>query len=177
MALAGCAQAPKKVSQSDITMLAREIKNLGPEVDPNEADRAANIAYAYSLQLREEYNVTDTPIIHNAKVNNGWRDRGICVHWAEDIEKRLNEEGFETLQIHRAIADGRLARIDHSTAIISLRGDALDAGIVLDPWRFGGALFWAPTLQDDRYFWEPRMEVLERKYREKLGSQSGSFAN
>ena len=161
--LAACGPVPRDVTQNDIDMLAVEIKGMGADVDPDEAARAAEIAYTYSLQLAEEYNVTDNPIIHNTKVNNGWRERGICVHWAEDIEARLNQEGFETLQIHRAIAEGSELRIDHSTAIISQKGDSLEEGVVLDPWRYGGLLFWSPTLADERYFWEPRLTVLSRK--------------
>ena len=171
--LAACGPTPRDVTQNDIDMLAIEIKGLGSDVDPEEAERAAQIAYTYSLQLADEYNVTDNPIIHNAKVNNGLRPRGICVHWAEDIEKRLDAEGFETLEIHRAIAEGSEFRIDHSTAVISRRGDAFDEGVILDPWRYGGLLFWSPTLEDTRYFWEPQMKVLERKYQRRLESEQG----
>jgi hypothetical protein len=174
--LANCAQAPKEVSPSDIDALAAQLKALGADVDPAEADRAARIAFTYSLQLREEYNVTDGPIIHNAKVNNGLRERGICVHWAEDIEARLKAENFRTLQLHRAISEGSAYRIDHSTAIISKRGDGLEQGVVLDPWRYGGLLFWAPTLEDERYTWEPRLDVLERKYRARIEKEKRSAA-
>lgn len=166
--LTACSHAPRDVSKNDIDLLARELQALGTQVDPDEAERAAFIAYTYSLQLAEEYNVTDNPIIHNAKVNNGWRDRGLCVHWAEDIEKRLNAEGFETLEMHRAIAEGSELRIDHSTAIISARGEGMNDGVVLDPWRTGGLLYWSPTLEDERYFWEPQRRVLERKSQAKI---------
>lgn len=161
--LSACGQAPKTVSQNDIDLLSVGIADLGPSVDRAEAARAAEIAYRYPLQLAEEYNVTDSPIVHNIKVNNGWRERGICVHWAEDMEARLNAEGFQTLQIHRAIAEGNEFRIDHSTAIISAKGADFDEGIVLDPWRFSGRLYWAPTLNDEKYYWEPRLTVLARK--------------
>ncbi|MFC3119016.1 hypothetical protein ACFOHS_15610 [Jhaorihella thermophila] len=57
--------------------MAREIRALGPDVSAEEASRAAQIAYTYSLQLKKEYNVTDPPIIHNAKVINGFRERGL----------------------------------------------------------------------------------------------------
>jgi hypothetical protein len=161
--LAACAPVPPEVSQNDIDLLAAEINNLGAGVSAEEAARAAQIAYTYPLQLAQEYNVTDSPIVHNIKVNNGWRERGICVHWAEDLEARLKTEGFETLVVHRAIAEGNEFRIDHSTAIISARGEAFDEGIVLDPWRFSGLLYWAPTTEDEKYFWEPRLTVLSRK--------------
>ena len=161
--VSACGPAPRTVTQSDIDLLSDGIAGLGPEVSPEEAARAAEIAYRYPLQLAQDYNVTDGPIVHNIKVNNGWRERGVCVHWAEDMEARLKAENFQTLQIHRAIAEGSEVRIDHSTAIISQKGDDLDEGIVLDPWRFGGLLYWAPTLDDSKYFWEPRLTVLARK--------------
>lgn len=168
LALAACATVPDQIEPSKIALLSQEIRALDASVDPEEADRAAYLAYTYALQLREQYNVTTTPILHNAKVNNGLRERGICVHWAEDIEARLNAEGFKTLRVHRAIAEGSELRIDHSTAIISARGEGMNDGIVLDGWRKGGYLFWSPTLEDTRYFWEPRQLVLERKYRRSL---------
>lgn len=177
LVLTACAQAPQQATPDDVTRLSQEIATLGPRVDPVEAEQAANLAYAYSLQLREDYNVTAGPIIHNAQVNNGLRDRGLCVHWAEDLEARMNEEGFKTLQIHRAIAEGNEMRIDHSTAIISARGNGMNEGIVLDPWRFGGHLYWAPTLEDSKYFWEPQLEVLERKYQRRLAEEADLFAN
>ncbi len=172
--VSGCTGKPE-VDQRDIYGLAQELQQLGPEVDPKEAERAARIAYDYALQLREEYQVTDSPLVHNAKVNNGFRDRGLCWHWAEDIERRLNQEQFRTLQMHRAISDPENPfRIDHSTAIISKRGDDMYDGVVLDGWRNGGALYWAPTREDTRYNWAPRIEVLRNK-EQKLLKQRASL--
>ncbi|TMV07894.1 hypothetical protein FGK63_10580 [Ruegeria sediminis] len=163
--ISGCSTQPT-VNQRDVEALALELRGLGPDVDPEEAERAARVAFAYSSQLRQEYQVTSSPIVHNAKVNNGFRERGLCWHWAEDIERRLNQENFRTLTLHRAISDPENPfRIDHSTAIISRRGDSMYDGVVLDGWRNGGALFWAPTREDTRYNWRPRLDVLKDKER------------
>lgn len=169
--VSGCATKPGKpsVDQRDVVALAEELKRLGPDVDPDEAERAARIAFSYASQLAVEYEITDPPIVHNAKVNNGFRERGLCWHWAEDIERRLNQENFRTLTLHRAISDpDNPFRIDHSSAIISRRGDSMYEGIVLDGWRNAGKLFWAPTLEDTRYHWRPRLEVLQDKERRLL---------
>lgn len=163
--ISGCAakQIPP-VTQSDIDGLALHLQSLGPGVDPEEALRAATVAYTYPPQLAEQYQITDPPLIHNGKVNSGQRPRGICVHWAEDMVARLKQENFRTLQIHRAIADPvNQLRIDHSTAVISASGDDMYDGLVLDPWRTGGSLHWAPVREDTRYNWAPRNEVLRNK--------------
>lgn len=168
--LAACA-APPSTTGDEVQRLASEIRNLGPDIDPEEAERAARVAYAYTAQLAQEYEITDAPLIHNAKVNKGLRPRGLCWHWAEDIERRLDQEGFETLEMHRAIANAdNPFRIDHSTAIISRKGETMRDGIVLDPWRYGGVLYWSPLTEDTKYEWVPRDAVLNKRRLEKYGT-------
>lgn len=160
LAVTGCAPKPT-VGPADIDALAQAIRGLGPGVDPAEADRAAHIAFTYSQQLAQDYNVTDPPLIHNAKVHGGERARGLCNHWAEDLSRRLREENFTTLTILRAISPPTPFRIIHHTTVIAPRGGTIYDGIVLDPWRNGGALFWSPIKDDDHYNWRPRHEVVQ----------------
>ena len=169
VALAACASPPPQTGD-EVQRLATEIRALGPGIDPSEADRAARITFAYTAQLAQDYQITDPPLIHNAKVNKGLKPRGLCWHWAEDIERRLNQEGFKTLQMHRAIANAdNPLRIDHSTAIISRAGDGMQDGIILDPWRYGGTLFWSPFSDDTRYDWVARETVLQKRQVEQYG--------
>ncbi|MFV2054318.1 hypothetical protein [Aliiroseovarius sp. YM-037] len=168
---------PPRADQSAVAELAGAIRALGPEVDPEEATRAAEIAYDYTHQLALQYQITDPPLIHNMKVNHGLRPRGLCWHWAEDMEARLKQENFRTLTLHRAIANAdNPFRIDHSTAIISKRGDGMFDGIVIDPWRYGGQLHWSLTREDTRYNWRPRREVLDERRRRREGSGSAAPA-
>lgn len=168
--LAGCGAPPPPPDPQDVTRLAAAIRATGPEVDPEEAARAARIAYAYTHQLALEYEITDPPLVHNTKVNMGLKPRGLCWHWARDMENRLKLENFQTLDLHRAVAnaDNRF-RLEHSTAIISAKGDDFRDGIVLDPWRKGGRLTWAPVAWDRDYNWEPRNEVVARALERKHG--------
>lgn len=165
---AGCAKPPAAglapASRQDIAELTQSINALGTNVDPDEARRAAQIAYEYPLQLAKEYRITDHPLIHNVKVNRGTRPRGLCWQWADDLQIRLLQENFQTLALHRAIANSdNPILIEHSTVIISSLGGDQNQGIVLDPWRYGGALFWSPTLSDPKYKWIPRAEVFAKK--------------
>lgn len=140
--------------------LEQNILALGEGIDPAEAARAAQIAYDHTRELAARYQITDPPLVHNSKVNMGLRPRGLCWHWAEDMEKRLVAENFQTLDLHRAIANAdNPFRISHSTAIVSRKGDDMFAGMVLDPWRLGGVLTWVKTVEDDKYNWRPQAEV------------------
>ena len=168
--LAACGVAPEKrapASETEIAALASEILAMGPGIDPEEALRAARISYRHTRELAIQYQITDPPLIHNTKVNMGLRPRGLCWHWAEDMETRLAQENFRTLDLHRAIANADNEwLIDHSTVIIGATGDAWDEGIVLDPWRLGGTLFWEQVREDTRYRWVNREDVFDWKRRQ-----------
>ncbi|MAB04912.1 MAG: hypothetical protein CML50_02690 [Rhodobacteraceae bacterium] len=166
--VAGCATPPPhelpRPSDGDIAELAREITALGPDIDPAEARRAAQIAYDYPLRLAVRYEIEDPPYIHNIKVNQGIKPRGLCYQWADDLEARLRQEGFTTLELQRAIANSENAfRIEHSTVVVTAPGDSMYDGIVLDPWRYGGELYWGAVTEDHKYPWLPRQEVFKRK--------------
>ena len=165
-------------TELEIAKLAEGIANLGPDVDPEEAMRAARISFEHTRALAISYEIVDGPMVHNTKVNMGLKPRGLCWHWAEDMEKRLKAENFETLVIHRAIANATNWRIEHSTAVISQRGDDMYKGMVVDPWRLGGTLAFNPTVADPDYEWLPQAVVHEQK-RERMRAEQrrASYAN
>lgn len=155
---------PPRGTEAEIAALAHSLKALDPRVDVGEANRAARISYEYSHHLAIAYQITDAPLTHNAKVNRGEKPRGLCRHWAEDMEARLNQEGFQTLVVHRAIANAQKRfLIEHSSAVISARGDTMEQGIVVDPWRMGGVLFWSRVPDDPKYPWRRRIDVQREK--------------
>ncbi|QDC11440.1 hypothetical protein FHY55_20370 [Oceanicola sp. D3] len=163
LALAGCGTPPTS-TPDDVARLEQAILALGPGIDPAEAARAAQVSYAATARLAVAYEIEDGPLVHNMKVNAGKKPRGLCRHWAEDMEKALKAEGFRTLEVHRAIANARNPiLLEHSTSIISRKGDSMYDGIVVDPWREGGHLTWIGTREDTRYPWEPRLTILKWK--------------
>ncbi|WP_276150274.1 MULTISPECIES: hypothetical protein [unclassified Sulfitobacter] len=162
LALTACAaKGPEAGSETQIAALAQNLRQMSPDVDPQEAARAARISYQTAFALAQTYQITDHPLIHNSKVNAGTKPRGLCYHWAEDMQARLLREGFKTLDVTRAIANAHSRiLIDHSTAVLIPKGAAMTDGVVIDPWRGGGRLFWAPVKDDQRYDWLPRAQVL-----------------
>lgn len=147
-----------------IDELQQAILALRADIDRDEARRAAAIAIEYPLQLAEQYEITDPPLLHNFLVNIGAKPRGLCIHWTWDLYARLQQERFRSIDLHWGIANYDNAfRLEHSSVIISARNDSMQQGLILDPWRNGGDLFWAQTLQDPSYVWYPHAEIHARK--------------
>ena len=159
--------APNAAKQR-IDELGEALLALGDDIDYGEARRAAVIAIEYPLLLAQEYDVTDPPLVHNMLVNLGVKERGLCVDWTSDLMARLHEERFRSFDLHWAVANYESAfRIEHSTVVISARGDSLQQGVVLDPWRYSGQLFWAKTTEDEAYEWKPHADIQELKRQRK----------
>ncbi|MBO9466772.1 hypothetical protein J7443_16130 [Tropicibacter sp. R15_0] len=156
--------------ETKIAELTEMLLRLGPGVDPEEAARVARIAVEEPLVWAKQWGVVDAPIIHNMQVNSGRKPRGLCKHWAEDLQQRLKRENLQSLDLHRAIANYDSILIEHSTLIVSAKGAAWDQGIVVDPWRLGqGQLYFTPVKKDPKYRWLERSQVFaikrERKAR------------
>jgi len=163
---------PPLVDQQRIADLQLAILSLDDSVDRSEAHHAATIAIEYPLRLAREYEVTDPPLVHNMKVNLGVKPRGLCVDWTADLLARLRAEHFHSLDLHWGIANYENAfRLEHSTVIISARDQDLQQGLVLDPWRHSGRLFWARTSEDPTYRWYPQAEIHDQKRERKAEIQ------
>ena len=153
-------ELPTDIQSRRLHQLDQSIQALGTDINPAESKRAANIAIEYSKTLAQEYDLAGSPLFHNLMVQIGVRDRGLCIHWTTDLMARLQQEKFSSLHFHRAIANYEtMFRFEHSSVIVSARGSSIEQGLVLDPWRNSGQLYWAPTLLDKGYRWEPRAKV------------------
>ncbi len=161
--LAGCGGTPMD-TRSDVAGLEAALLALGPDVDPAEAARAARMAFAVAGELRREYEIVDAPLVHNAKVNVGLKKRGLCYHWARDIQTRMTHARYASLQFNRLVANAENPfLLEHSTAVVFARGDSWRNGIVLDPWRTGGFLHWDQVRDDTKYNWKLRADVPIRR--------------
>ncbi|MBT8435922.1 MAG: hypothetical protein KJP11_00995 [Gammaproteobacteria bacterium] len=173
--LQGCASSgpqlelPPILEKQRIQDLNHAILNLGDDIDASEARRAASISIKYSHELARQYEITGSPLVHNLLVNLGLKPRGLCIDWTADLLARLKQERFHSLDLHWAIANYETTfSLEHSTVVVSARGNSIYQGLVLDPWRNSGELFWAPTLEDSGYAWRPQAEIhaMKRELRE-----------
>ena len=154
--------------------LSHSILNLDGSIDAREAQRAARVSIEYSQELARQYEISTSPVMHNLLVNLGVKQRGLCIDWTADLLARLKQERFDSLDLHWAIANYETTfRLEHSTVVVSARGDSIYQGLVLDPWRHSGQLHWAPTLEDVGYNWKPQAEIhaVKRKLREARANQ------
>ena len=132
--------------------LAKQLAALSRRVDPNEAKVLAECAYATVARLRPEYNMFGTPIFNNFLVYHGWRKRGYCWQWTEDLLLALDKLKLKTLELHWADAY-RETWQENNCLVVTAKGQAFEHGMILECWRHFGHLRWnlVPSDQDPYY--------------------------
>lgn len=136
-----------------VEWLQDDLAALGQQSDQLEAKQVAETAIIYSNQLADEYQLVRPAVLHNLLIQVGLKDRGLCYHWTEDLLKRLQALELRTYQLHWGVAYRGSDLREHNSVVITARGQAFEKGMVLDPWRNSGDLFWA-LINADKYPWK-----------------------
>lgn len=144
---------PQFATSANDPVLRGRIMALSSSVDPEEAQRVAQIAYTTGRDLKREWRVAWPPGYHNFLVNTGARKGGLCFQWAERLLLRLAEQKWETLEFHWAESFETTAS-EHNVIVVTAKGQHFSHGILLDNWRYGGRLIWGPIIEDPHYQWK-----------------------
>jgi hypothetical protein len=149
------AQLDASPNPTRVSALTGEILALGPDVSPDEAAAVADVAVHYSERLAESYDMVKPVELHNVLVNVGLRRGGLCYEYAECMLAELRELRLKTLDFKRGIAWKDDLWNEHNCVVVTAIGQPFESGVVLDAWRNGGRLRWAPVRMD-HYPWRPK---------------------
>jgi len=138
-----------------VAALSNDLAALNGHANLTEAGELAETAIGYSYHLAGEYRVVRPAIFHNLLVRIGLKDRGLCYQWTEDLMNRLDLMQLNSFQLHWGVAYRGSELREHNTVVVTARGQPFEEGIVLDPWRNSGDLFWA-RVKNDHYPWQAR---------------------
>ena len=145
--------AAKEATLEKISALHNDLADLNRRTNIMEAKQIAETAITYSMDLAVEYDLVRPAALHNVFVRMGIRDRGLCYQWTEDLMRRLQRLELKTYQLRWGVAYRGSELREHNSVVITARGEPFETGMVLDPWRNSGDLFWA-LIQRDKYPWK-----------------------
>ena len=146
-------QADAQIYREKVKQLETVLVALSETVDKTEALMVAETAVRESAVLAEEYQLVRPAVAHNLLIALGLKDRGLCYHWTEDLMKRLQALDLKSFQLYWGVAHRGSELREHNCVVVTARGQSFFKGIVLDPWRNSGNLFWARVTKDD-YPWK-----------------------
>jgi hypothetical protein len=150
--------------------LANQLAALSRRVDPKEATLVAQCAFSTVARLRHEYRMFGTPIFNNFLVYHGWRKRGYCYQWTEDLLLALDTLKLKTLELHWGDAYRETWR-ENNCVVVTAKGQAFDRGMILECWRHLGHLRWNLVPSDQDPYYE------NTKWAEKVRARAASKAS
>lgn len=134
--------------------LSHDLQQLSPTVSTREADLLATTAIEETAKLSEDFKPFAHPWINNGLVNTGLRKRGLCYQWRDDLFPFLFRLNLKTLELHLA-SSKRDTWQEHHGIIVTAKGQRFEDGLVIDPWRKGGRLWWGLLKNDKGHPWVP----------------------
>ncbi len=134
--------------------LSRDLQQLSPAVTAAEADRLALTAIETSAALSRAFKPLRFPWVNNGLINLGLRQRGLCYQWRDDLFPHLHRLHLQTLELQLATSRQQTMR-EHNVIVVTAKGRRFEDGMVLDPWRQGGRLWWGRIAADRRHPWKP----------------------
>lgn len=140
--------------QEKARRLSHDLQQLAPTVSASEADRLATTAIEESAKLSSDFKPFVHPWMNNGLVNMGMRKRGLCYQWRDDLFPHLFRLHLKTMELHLT-ASKRDTWQEHHGIIVTAKGQPFEDGLVIDPWRNGGRLWWGLLKKDKGHPWKP----------------------
>lgn len=139
-------------SASEIAGVTKALMQLGPNIDPAEAKLLAHEAVAYPKVLANKYNLVSPPYWQNVLVNYGFRENGLCWQWTRDMAKHIQARQWKSFDFYHGTANRKRFN-EHNSLVVTAKGKGVRDGMLLDPWRNSGQLYWEMTKKDPEYYW------------------------
>jgi len=143
--------APENI-KSEIEDFTQAIKALSAEVLVTDASQISRVLINTTIELADKYNMASPALYHNMLVNSGFREKGLCCHWAEDLHAKLRELQISSLKLDWLVARHGSQLREHNTVVIYAADSNWSEGIVFDPWRKAGVPYWT-KVTGDKYPW------------------------
>ncbi|PWQ92752.1 hypothetical protein [Leucothrix pacifica] len=139
-------------TQQEVAAVTKALMSLGPNIDPAEARLLAHEAVNYPKVLANQYNLVRPAYLQNILVNYGYRENGLCWQWTRDMAKHIQARQWKSFDFFHGTANRRRYN-EHNSLVVAAKGKGVREGMLLDPWRDSGKLYWKRTTEDPKYYW------------------------
>ena len=151
--LYGCSVTAPAVTQTKTERLTVLLSSLDSSIPKPEANRLALDILRETHSLTEEFELTSPPLFHNFLVNTGLRKKGLCYQWSDALYSYLSKGNYPSFSFHLYGANIGEYFSEHNTLVVTKKGEAQEEGIVIDPWRNSGELYFSTIKEDTVYHW------------------------
>ena len=154
--LLGCTHRAPSVQESKVVKLSHLLHTLHEDSTEQETMQLSRNIFIKTAQLSNEFEMTDSPYYHNFLVNVGMKDKGLCYQWADALYAYFSKQDYPSFEFHLVGANIGSYWTEHNSLVVVAKGMSVSEGIILDPWRNGGELYFEKVKADKAYIWKHR---------------------
>ena len=160
--LVGCADTVTPTIQTQIDKLAILFKSLDTTITQEEALQLSQDLFIETKRLSKEFELTSPPYWHNFLVNVGVREKGLCYHWSDALYVYVSKRDYSSFSFHLMGANIGEYWFEHNVLMVvgkesKIQKNIIQEGIIIDPWRNSGKLYFSKVKDDTDYVWQHRM--------------------
>jgi len=157
--LEGCSVTPKPYTSVQLDHFAQQLHRLDTTIPYNESLRLARLLHAKSRVLIKRYALTSPPVWHNFLVNIGLKEKGLCYHWSNALYITALQGNFPHYRFHKVGANIGEYWSEHNALAITVEGQKVVDGLLVDAWRDSGRLYVCRVKEDTHYLWRVRNRI------------------
>lgn len=154
--LVGCVVTEPSVSETKINQLSTLFQELDRHIPQEEAMYLSQDIFHETQKLTREFELTSPPLYHNFLVNVGLREKGLCYHWSDALYLSLSHKKYPSFEFHLMGSNIGEYFSEHNVLVVVAKGGSVSHGIIIDPWRDSGKLYFSKVSKDTKYQWKHR---------------------
>jgi len=152
----GCTNNPTIPQQSNIKIKKLNILLDNLDTNKTEAKDLAKKAIIHARVLAKKYDLVKPPLFQNFLVNVGLRKKGLCWQFAYDMLSFVKKQNYKSFDYYIGGANIGDYWSEHNVLVVTCKGCKFSDGVLLDPWRNSGDLYFSKLKNDKKYKWKQR---------------------
>ena len=159
-----CANTSPDISQNRVEELSKLLRSLNNSIPPTKAELLSREIFKETAKLTKKFKPVSEPHFNNFLINVGVKDKGLCYQWSDALYIHFSGKNYHDFEFHLLVANKGEYFYEHNVLVVVAKGEKVMDGVIIDPWREPGKLYFSKVNEDKKYEW---------RHREKRGCQNG----
>jgi len=157
-----CGRAPH-VNQESVVELATLLQSLDRRTSyAEESLLLAKEIFRETEKLRQKFKPVSEPHVNNLLINIGIKEEGLCYQWSDALYRHFIQRAYPHYAFHLLVADKGKYLFEHNVMVVTAKqkgvNEKMISGVIIDPWREPGKLYFSKVEEDSGYRWKWRRE-------------------
>jgi hypothetical protein len=152
-----CTHTPE-TSQHQKSLLAGELRALDERIPAEEARRLSQEIFLESAKLRKKFKPVSEPHFNNFLINIGMKEQGLCYQWSDALYVHFRKSSYPHFDFHLLVSGQGEYFSEHNVLVVVAKGEDVMDGIIIDPWREPGSVYFVKVKDDHGYEWKHRAQ-------------------